>query len=308
MDFHLNRKVALSQKSTYESLYKWSLQEYDDDGKELGRDQVPWHWSVGFTATEMVLNEGLELLVKTPDSPSLFSRLGPEERENGAEEKITTELWDNIRPDLRPGYFADPDSGVRYSMFGTDRAIKSFQLWIYKREDETKPERCYAWGSLSYTHEIDFQNKTVDDTIQFYLHVSAARFAQYVEMMRKYPANIMQMRLKMVDGLYSGWSPSISTDRIKVLTNLQDRQLTIPEGCAITPPTLGRIGEFSITFVTRRDCDKPAREIELSNEDLPENVVEKAQSPGEEGLLVQRAALKLAVQHGQRMKCLSYAA
>lgn len=79
-------------------------------------------------------------------------------------------------------------------------------------------------------------------------------------------------------------------------------------GCAITPPTLGKIVEFSITFTTRRDCDKPPQEIELSNEDLPEGVVEKAQSPGEEGLLLQRAAVKLAVQHEQRMKYLSYAA
>jgi hypothetical protein len=161
--------------------------------------------------------------------------------------------------------------------------------------------------SLSYTTEIDFRNETTDDTLQFYLHVSAARFAQYVEMMRRYPANIIALRLGIVDGLYSEWSPSISADRIKVLTNSKDHQLTIPEGCAITPPTLGRIGEFSITFMTRRDCDNPAREIELSNEDLPEGVVEKAQSAGEEGLLLQRAALKLAVQHGQTVKYLFYA-
>lgn len=305
MDFHLNRKVALSQESKYQSLYKWSLQEHDDDGKQLGQDQVQWNWPVVFTATEMALNEELKLEVKTP----LFSRLKPEEREHGEEEKITTEERDYIHAELRPGYFVDPNGGARYSMFGTDRTIKSFQLLIYKREDETKPERCYAWGSLSYTTEIDFRNETTDDTLQFYLHVSTARFAQYVKMMRKYPANIMALRLGMVDGLYSEWSPSISADRIKVLTNLRDHQLTIPEGCVITPPTLGRIDEFSVTFMTRRDCDKPPREIELSDEDLPEGIVEKkAQSPGEEGLLLQRAALKLAVQHGQRMKYLSYAA
>ena len=303
MDFHLNRKVALSQESKYESLYKWSLQEQDDDGKQLGQDQVPWHWSMVFTATEMVLNEELKLEIETP----LFSKQRSGENENCAEEKITTEVRDRIRAELRPGYFADPDSGARYSMFGTDRAIKSFQLWIYKREDETKPERCYAWGSLSYTTEIDFRNETADDTLQFYLHVSAERFAQYVEMVRKYPASVMALRLGRVDGLYSEWSPSISTDRIKVLTNLKDHQLAIPEGCAITPPTLGRIGEFSITFVTRRDCDKPAREIDISDEELPGGAVENAESPREEGLQLQRAALKLAVQHGQRMKYLAYA-
>ena len=133
----------------------------------------------------------------------------------------------------------------------------------------------------------------------------------------------------MVDGLYSGWSPEIYTESIKVLTEPRDHQLTISEGCAITPPTLGRIGEFHVTFTTHRDSDKPPREIEPSYEDPPEGLVEKAQSPreveppssadqagdevilervqslGEEAFLLQHAALKLAVRH---MKYLSYTA
>ena len=163
MDFHLNRKVALSQESKYQSLYKWSLQEHDDSEKQVGQDQVPWNWSVEFTATEFTLSEELKLKVDTP----LFAALKPEERKDDENEKIITEERQSIRAELRPGYFVDPDGGARFSMFGTDRAIKSFQLWIYKREGEVKPERCYAWGSLSYTTEIDFRNETADDTLQF---------------------------------------------------------------------------------------------------------------------------------------------
>ena len=304
MDFHLNRKIALNQESEYQSLYRWSLREHDDDGKQIGLDQVPWHWSVVFTATELTLSEELKLKLNTP----LLASLKPEGREVNEEEAIAIEESEYIRAELRHGYFGDPDGGARYSMFGTDRSIKSFQLWIYRREDETKPERCHAWGSLSYTTEIDFRDETADDTLQFYLHVSAKRFAQYVEMMRRHPANIMTLRLGMVDGLYSEWSPSISADRFKVLTNLKDHQLTIPEGCAITPPALGRVGEFSITFTTRRECDKPPREIELDKEELPESVVEQAQSSEDEDLPLLRAMLTLAIQQEQRMKYLSYAA
>jgi hypothetical protein len=304
MDFHLSRKVVLSQESEYASLYKWSLQEHDDTGKQLGLDQVPWSWSVVFTAMELTLSEELRLKIDTP----LLAQLKPEERKDDAEDVITSEEREYIRADLRPGYFADPDGGARYSMFGTDRAIKSIQLWIYRREDETKPERCHAWGSLSYTTDIDFRDETTDDALQFYLHVSAQRFSQYVEMTRKYPANIIVVRLGMVRGFYSEWSPSISTNRIKVLTNVQDHQLSIPEGCSITPPTLGRVGEFSITFVTRRSCDKAPREIELGDDELPQAVMDKAESPDEEGVLLQRAAIRLAVQHGQTLKYLSYAA
>lgn len=76
----------------------------------------------------------------------------------------------------------------------------------------------------------------------------------------------------------------------------------------ITPPTLGRIGKFSLTFVTRRDCDKPPLDIELGDDGFPEGIVEKGQSPNEEGMLLQRTALKLAAQQEQRMKYLSYVA
>lgn len=194
MDFHLNRKVALSQDSKYQSLYKWLLQEQDDNGKQVGHDQVPWRWSLVFTATEMVLYEELELEAETP----LFARPKSHEREDGEEEKITTGEREYIRAELRPGYFAAPDDGAHYSMLGSDRAINSFQLWIYKREDETKPERCHAWGSLSYTTEVDFRNETSNDTLQFYLYVSAERFAQYVKMMRVASPNIVTLRLGMV--------------------------------------------------------------------------------------------------------------
>jgi len=257
MDFHLNRTVALSQESKYQSLYKWSLQEFDETGKQLGQDQVPWLWSVVFTGTEMTLNQELKLEAKTP----LLAQLKLEDHKD-EEAPLTTEEREYIRVQLRPGYFADPDSGPLYSMFGTDRTIRSFQLWIYKIEDKAKPERSYAWGSPSYSTEIDFQNETTDDVMLFYLHVSAERFDQYVDMTRKYPPNVVTLRLGMVDGLYSEWSPSISTHKIKVLTNPKDHQLTLPQGSAITPPTLGRIGEFSITFTTRRDLDKPAQQTE----------------------------------------------
>ncbi|MDE2320157.1 MAG: hypothetical protein KGK02_10745 [Rhodospirillales bacterium] len=304
MDFHLNRRVVLSQESKYESLYKWSLQEHDDNGNQIGRDQVPCSWSLVFTVTEVALYEELNLEVKTP----LFARLKPDEHKDGIEEQTTTEEKKHIRAELRPGYFTDPDGGARYSMFGTDRAIKSFQLLIYKREDETKPEQGHAWGALSYATEIDFRNETADDTLQFYLHVSAERFAKYIEMVRGSSSNIIALRLTMVDGFYSEWSPSITADRIKVLTNLKDHQVTIPDGCAITPPTLGRVGKFSLTFVTRGVCDQPPQEIEPDDDGFPDSIVEKVQPSGEESLLLQRAALKLATQQEQRIKYLSYAA
>ncbi len=33
MDYHLEREIRLSEESDYKSLYSWSLQEYDKEGK-----------------------------------------------------------------------------------------------------------------------------------------------------------------------------------------------------------------------------------------------------------------------------------
>jgi hypothetical protein len=51
MDYHIDRKVVLSEESEFKNLYKWSLQELDENGKQIGRNLVPWSWSLNFTVT-----------------------------------------------------------------------------------------------------------------------------------------------------------------------------------------------------------------------------------------------------------------
>jgi hypothetical protein len=45
-------------------------------------------------------------------------------------------------------------------MFGTDRAIKHFELNIKPLADPAKQERRSAWGCVSYTSEVDFRYET----------------------------------------------------------------------------------------------------------------------------------------------------
>ena len=56
------------------------------------------------------------------------------------------------------------------------------------------------------------------------------------------------VRLKGVSGFYSEWSPSIRTDRIKILANSKDQRLQNPEQLAFDPPALGYVQEFQISF------------------------------------------------------------
>lgn len=53
MDYHLENEVLLSEKSKYKSLYSWSLQEFNKEGRQIGADQIPWEWSLYFTASEL---------------------------------------------------------------------------------------------------------------------------------------------------------------------------------------------------------------------------------------------------------------
>jgi hypothetical protein len=96
-------------------------------------------------------------------------------------------------------------------MFGTDRAIKSFQLDIHPIADPAEQESCKAWGSVSYTSEIDFRDETVDDCIVFYLFVKPETFARYAAKIAHGSVDEMILSVGSVAGFYSEWSPSIST-------------------------------------------------------------------------------------------------
>ena len=100
-------------------------------------------------------------------------------------------------------------------MFGTDRAIKSFQLDIHPITDPAEQESCAAWGTVSYTHEIDFRNETTEDCIVFYLFVKPETFARYAAKISHGSVDEMILSVGSVAGFYSEWSPSISTRNVR---------------------------------------------------------------------------------------------
>jgi hypothetical protein len=136
-------------------------------------------------------------------------------------------------------------------MFGTGRAIKSFQLDIHPITDPAKDEYCTAWGSVSYTTDIDFRNETTDDCIVFYMFVKPDTFNRFAEMVASRAVDEMILSVKDVPGFYSAWSPSISTRDVKVLTNNDEQKIAEPAGFQFSPPRLGAIGTAEL-FINRR--------------------------------------------------------
>jgi hypothetical protein len=151
-------------------------------------------------------------------------------------------------------------------MFGTDRTIKSFQLNIHPMTDPTKMEVFRAGGSVSYTVETDSGNETIDDRIGFDLYVKPETFARYGAKVAHGLVDEIILRVKLVSGFYSEWSPSISTDNVKVLTTSDEQKVDLPTGLQFEPPRLGHVGEASLYINRRLEFRKRSVESEADEE------------------------------------------
>jgi hypothetical protein len=60
LDYHTDYEVKLITDTVHSGLYKWCLQEFDSDGEQVGRDLIPWGWSLAFDATNLRYSFGLK--------------------------------------------------------------------------------------------------------------------------------------------------------------------------------------------------------------------------------------------------------
>lgn len=239
MEFQTDHTVRLATDTEYENLYKWCLQEFDVNGNQVGRDLIPWQWSLDFRVSNLqyFFNLGSE----GGSYSSFIDNDEAAEDEDTPEELPKVKTSEVIFADLTPSL-----SGwcqTTYSMLGTNREIKVIQL----RVDKYKEDKCYLWGSVSFTTEIDFRDETTDDIIQIYLHLTPDKFDRLTSLVNTRIVNVASLRLSGVSGFYSEWSPGISTSYVKVLTGShKDHKLEIPESCEINPPHLGNVSEFEL--------------------------------------------------------------
>lgn len=240
MEYHLDYRVTLSEKSDFKSLYGWSLQEIDEDGEKHGRDYIPWNWTIYFTATKFIYSH----------SASLGSRYG---KKDGDEEATQFAESEFIRADLRPGaYHEDPRWAAQFSMLGTKRTITTIGLYISPISEPHEPETCRVWGGLSYTANSGFRDDTGEDTLQIYMVVTPERFSRYAARVKAGDFDFATVALNNVKGLYSEWTPDIVTNKFKVLTKLIDHKVEIATDATIQPPELGKVEHSELAFYTER--------------------------------------------------------
>ncbi len=233
MDYHLERRLRLNSEPEYKNLYSWAINELDTNGQQIGSDLVPWGWTLEFKATSCVLGDSIT--VKS-------------QKRVGKTELATSEIEQRqvIRVQLRPSSRQNYSRETTFSMFGTDRAIKSFQLDIHPVTEADEQESCKAWGSVSYTTEVDFRDHTTEDCVVFYLFVKPATFARYATKISYGAVDEVMLRVGLVAGFYSEWSPSISTDDVKVLTTGDEHDVKMPPRVQFEPPRLGNVGSAEL--------------------------------------------------------------
>ena len=227
MDYHLDYGLRLKTEPEHKSLYSWAINEVEADGRPIDRDQIPWAWTLVFSATSCSLTDRVEIEGRFSES-------------DYAPQIDTGQI---VRMTLRPGTWRNGKflDNVTFSMFGTKRAIRHFTLEVSPLEDFAKEESCNAWGSVAHTYEIDFRNETADDCLWFYLHVKPETFARYVALIDQGAIDTVLFSVGSVEGFYSDWSPSISTNNVKVLLDGEEHKLDLPPDFQGKPPRLGRV-------------------------------------------------------------------
>ncbi|WP_454655091.1 hypothetical protein [Bosea beijingensis] len=237
MEYHVDRRVILSTESEHTSLYPWSISEEVTEGRYGARKQVPWVWTLWFHATDITLFDTLDrragLLLEDPSDDS---------------EPVSHRR--SITAKLRPsrGRRAAWEA-CRYSFFGTDRNISSIDLRVEELPPDENKERCEVWGSPSYSAEgPDFRQETHEDYLGFHLYVRPETFARFATQISLSAVTGVAFGVGGVPGFYSDWSPTVVTNRVKILSSLRDQKVEIPAGSEIDPPRLGRAREFHLVL------------------------------------------------------------
>ena len=251
LDYDTDLKVVL-QKGT--DLYKWSLKETDSKDNKIGSDFIPFFWTLNFHSTSFIVQRGI----------SSQSPIDSEDDESNISMNFSQN--DVILVNLKSGFYGE--EGLRVpsiSMFGSSREVENILLRIHRIED-VKKENCRVSGGVAYEWENDFRIEREEDWIEITLKIESKKFDSLFYMVLNNNIEHLSLRLNEVDGIYSNWSPSIHTNFVKALGNIEDQGLEVGEDWKDRIPTLGKVGEASLTIQRSFDAKLPGRVDPCANE------------------------------------------
>lgn len=254
----LNRTIKLIEDAD-NSLYTWYLQEYDSNGDKAGLEFI----------TQQI--GSIYLNVERLTYINGFNRSGYDD--DSSEFRESEHVSGTLTPD-------DPNVPSwrqnTFSMFGTDREIKHFNLEIRRTDDgesgdsqnrfrplskgllNSKQESCYILGFVGYKEDgdIDVKAHEAEDSLYLTVYLNEERFNKIVQHVKD-GTKVRHIGLGHVNGFYNVWTPSIHLESMKILSDdssgygkdeLYVQQIDMPKKSGITPPRLGKVYGFSMVF------------------------------------------------------------
>lgn len=258
MKYKIDRRMRLEIKEKRE-LYSWAIQEIDERGQQIGADQIPWGWTLYFTATEVVLGDSLTL----KEEGKIEGRI---------KQQAEIRHGRRIRVKLRPGDPRDARDWFRrtkYRMFGADREIENFELNIVPLDAEEEVEKADVWAMVGYTVDDDYPRQDENDLVTFNLYVKPSTFERYAGRIADGTADEVIFSAGMVDGFYAEWSPGIDTREVKVLATGSEQTVETPGGQEYALPRIGTVGDVHLYINAKRSQARNAGDPE-DPDDEPE--------------------------------------
>ncbi|MCD9493192.1 hypothetical protein GLP30_20640 [Photobacterium phosphoreum] len=235
MKYHFDSKVKLSEESEYKNLYKWFLQEVNDQGAAQDKKFIPYNGYMNFSASELRIERKIDSYLM-----GFFDDDQPQKKEIRSTEIISGVLHNGFCRDGK-----ELDGYTCFKMIGTNRKIERISLIIEPIDDGGK-EGCKLDGIISYSSD----SFTQDDFLLISFYVKRERFDMLAKAIDNNSISSARISINKVSGFYASWSPDGDASLVKVLTHEHDEILT-HDNCDIEPPRLGFADSFDIFFVTR---------------------------------------------------------
>ncbi len=216
--------------------YKWCLQEFDNEGKQIEYDLTPYPWPLHFTIKKIHYTCGIE-----SDDPNCY-RVEKTSKKSGSDAEILLENIENvdeISAKLIPTQFNG--ARTRYSIIGKSQTINDIQLNIKK---SNKDECFITVGSASRTKDI-FGKRAFNAFISIHIELSGDKFNHIPKVINSGDIDQAYLKLSGVNGVYSYCSPQFpesSPRTIKILPYHNcDQEFAVQKDTEITLPQLGEV-------------------------------------------------------------------
>ena len=257
MRLNLESAVRFNREPEQVGLYSWSLLEISASGDKPSHGVIPWDSTVRFVASGLQYynDYSLSQTIRADETVAIERHIST---------ALVATLWFDAKYSSASRWLP-----TKLSMLGTEREVSNISLRIQPLGREDESEKCVLWGCPSYTTDIDFRDHTFPDLLQIQLAVAPSKFRELSDLAALPTPITLSVTLSRVSGFYSDWSPEISTDRVKILTDIDSHFVDGAPAAEPVLPRLGKVGEFTLSVIQYAAIHTP-KPAPMSDDEGPE--------------------------------------